>query len=259
LARRVRLDPNPFLRVVPIDVPHLEREDIESASHTRFQAGGEREWLPDGGWVATSTLKHRLVTFSRELSEGHFVASVTFAEQDGEPVLWGMTVRPTDESAVLPAYGLTVRRIRKAITDVYDDAVKQLGKSDPTGALAFLAKKPKSGRPRQATATDHALLAWAYVSARERSPRSPLKYLSDESGLDHDRLRGWRTEARREGFLTKSARGRPEGDLTAIAVGIIEALGYDLDRDDAFAALGKTPRVQAQLRLDQSSGTSTLT
>jgi len=99
------------------------------AGNLYLYSGDDRIWVPEGRFFITSTPTHRLVTFARQVAEGQFVASVTFATRNGKPAIWGVTVRPTDELNELPPYGLTVRNVRDAITALLEEARTKLAAS----------------------------------------------------------------------------------------------------------------------------------
>lgn len=213
-----------------------------------------RAFVGEGLKVALSDLPGwRTVDVVRVLPSGYWEARVSYVEREGHPELWSVKVEPGGDVPTLMSDHppLVVREFLRATTGLLPKVRHALEgkdaalKNDP--ALAFLWEEPqagKKGRTPEATDFDHATLAWAYVRAVQTAPRRPLKDLAERTGVDDGTLRGWRTEAIRNDFLTKSGTpGVAGGALLQATLDTLKHHGLDREHDDPVAAFLESPRV----------------
>lgn len=192
---------------------------------------------------------YRRVFVTSVLASGHWRARIAFIERDRCPEQWTVAIRPVDETkdpSQCPA--LTAREIRAAPAHLLK-RVRLAIDRDADPRLAFLWNEPQQplkGRPTTATDADHAILAWAFFKACETSTK-PWVALAKATGIPALHLKGWGSEATRNGFRKRSGRpGIPSSELPEETIKLLNDLGYDLEKNDPVKALVASERVLVQ-------------
>lgn len=144
---------------------------------------------------------------------GNAVSKVRIARSKGLPVLAGIT------DALLQAVDLA--ELRVAHRQQVDEARSRLA----AGETVTISVPTPRGRPRGTLRLmEHALLAWAYVSAMDAGARDPSAQVARESGLGYSagEVSQRLNSARRLGLLTPTSPGKRGGQLTAEGQALVE-------------------------------------
>lgn len=177
--------------------------------------------------------------------KGAWEVELGFVALDGGLYCHSVRIRPfgvlamksTDE---LPAGGVTSSVLSSIkLEEVFQSlriAERALAASAPVAEPRPAPARPRRGRP-PLDDKHHRKVALMYLNALRKDPGRPIPWMADKLGHAPSTVRGWVSEARRQGFLTPGTRGKagalPGPRLTGGEIKWLETLDLDAGGEDS--------------------------
>ena len=192
------------------------------------------------------------------LEEG-WVVAYRIVPQSGQPVIAEARVYPgkpdssprpgewSGEPDAVPEWGLTARRLKKlrpdtstrSIPDIFGNLKTQWGEDAFYGERSVVARhglsptapepRRRVGRPPAHDLSFYAKLARDYARLVNGGSRRPIPELAKAWESPEATVRNWKRMALKKGLMTESPPGVPGGQLTRLAIEVLDAAGEEVE------------------------------